>query len=143
MRLEELIKRVPEATEGLVEAARQRYNGAIRTILREEMALRLAPPAGADGSEWTGRDAVNIPVRVVPGVPDDADREIHLDDIDTLAILLGQHRSTLEALSRSTKATWELIGAMRRLDPPVEAPLDSVEICQEWSESLLKRLAKA
>jgi hypothetical protein len=143
MRLEELIKRVPEATEGLVEAARQRYNSVIRTILREEMALRLTPPAGADGSEWVGREAVNIPVRVVTGVPDDADREIRLDDIDTLAILLGQHRSTLEALCRSTKSTWELISAMRRLDPPVEAPLEAVQVCQEWSESLLKRLAKA
>jgi hypothetical protein len=143
MRLDELVKRVPKQTEGLVTAARQRHNSVIRTILREEMALRLAPPAGADGSESVGRDAVNIPVRVVPGVPNDANREVRLDDVDTLAILLGQHRSTLEALARSTKATSDLIDAMRQLEPPVDAPIQAVEDCQKWSESLLKRLAQA
>ncbi len=144
MTLDELIKRVPQETEDRVEKTRQRFNGVIRTILRDEMALRLSL-APSDGSDAASREAVSIPVRVVAGAPLSDNKSITIKDIDALAILLGQHRSSLEALAASARALQPLFKALndRQFASEDPVPVEEIERSETWANGLLNRLKKA
>lgn len=108
--LAQLLDRVPPETEREVDAARRRFNPVIREILRKETRL-LLNPSGHDDEEAAPREAVSIPVRVVPGAPEGA-LDQPLEGIDELILLLGQHRRMLRSLAAAAVGFHELLSAM-------------------------------
>lgn len=145
MRLEDLVNRVPPEVENRVNKTRQRLNPLVRAILREETALRLNFSSGSDVQEGNGREIVSVPISVLPGAPADACDEVPIDDIDALAILLGQHRGTLEALAHSSEGAEGLAKVLASRVPGCGVPSPTVELqrCKAWARTLLERLAKA
>lgn len=113
--LRSLIERVPEDAMERVDKARLRWNQPVREVLRQETGLRLnRPDAGrAAGAQQTLQDAVGVPVRVEPGLPE-ALRSVELDDVIALRVLLGRWRGTLEALQKSAAGAQRLVTELAR-----------------------------
>jgi len=145
--LRSLIERVPEDTIERVDKARLRWNQPVREVLRQETGLRLnRPDAGrALGAQQTLQEAVGVPVRVEPGLPE-ALRSVELDDVIALRVVLGRWRGTLEALQKSASSVQRLVtelageGHAQRLVQGREIHLRHAE---ELAGGLLRELDQA
>src|SRR4051812_29946907 len=111
MQLAQLVEMIPPDTEDRVDTARQRFNGMVRAILREEMALRLSAPS-TDASGSAKLETTTVPVRVQPGVPLIDGKPIQVTNVEPADIVLGRHRSALESLALGARASLSLIDAL-------------------------------
>lgn len=142
-----LIERVPEDAMERVDKARLRWNQPVREVLRQETGLRLnRPDAGrASGAQQTLQDAVGVPVRVEPGLPE-ALRSVELDDVVALRVLLGRWRGTLEALQKSAAGAQRLVTELAR-EGHGQRLLQGGEVhlrhAEELAEALLRELDQA
>src|SRR5260370_18133583 len=104
MQLADLVDAVPFDVEERVDKARQRSKGSVRAILREEMALRLSAPS-IESSGSAKLETTTVPVRLKAGVPLIDDSPVEVKNVELIDILLGRHRSGLEALASGAEAS--------------------------------------
>lgn len=105
----EMLKRVAPETEAIVEKTRERFNQAVRQILRAETRLQLSNVvAGENGEE---RETRTVRVSVTAGMPEEL-KLTAFDDGLWLAIELAPLKGLLETAHRTML---ELSGPIERL----------------------------
>jgi hypothetical protein len=112
MRLAELLPRLPQDTQSRVEAARQRWNSAIREELRQETGLRLVRGGMGHTRRRLGQDLVPVPVRLREGLPTPLEK-IELTSQEAGALIISRWRPDLMALRAGSAGVEQMLRAIR------------------------------
>jgi len=144
MKLADLVDAVPADVEERVDKTRQRFNGLVRAILREEMALRLSMPS-IDSDRSAKLETTTVPVRLKAGVPLVDNSPVEVKNVEVIDIVLGCHRSGLEALASGAAASSRLVDVLEAsgVAAPGSYPSHEHQICERWARTFLERLKEA
>jgi hypothetical protein len=144
MKLADLVDAVPADVEERVDKTRQRFNGLVRAILREEMALRLSMPS-IDSDRSAKLETTTVPVRLKAGVPLVDNSPVEVKNVEVIDIVLGRHRSGLEALASGAAASSRLVDVLEAsgVAAPGSYPSHELQICERWARTFLERLKEA
>jgi hypothetical protein len=144
--LADLVSRVPKEVEERVDRARQRWNGPIREILRQETGLRpYRPDVGETaGAQQSLKDAIGIPIRLEPGLPKKLER-LQLDDAMALRVVLGRKRISLEMLRAGAADVQQLVAELARMGQArrlLEGREAQLAVAEEIAKRLLAELTR-
>jgi len=116
MLLSELLKFIPADTEQRVRRARDRFNTNIREAIRQETGLRFRPKAKAGDLQPT--EAISVPIRIVPGLPESLQRR-EIENEHRTAAILAPWKEMFRQLKESALTSHELIwGGIAPDEPP-------------------------
>lgn len=105
--LSELIKSVPHDTEERVKRAKDRYNNSIRDAMRRETGL-LLNRRDAKAESTKSSDNINVPIRILPGLPAELDN-FSFDDEKWLAVTLTPYRESLKKSNEGLSGIVDLV----------------------------------
>lgn len=138
IRLQDLLRRVPEGVEARVREARDRTRPVLQEALRAECRLVLRTPEEAQAR----RPGAQVPVDIDPGCPP-ALQGLEFPDEVELVMLLSRHRTVLEQTGRGVSRLLTLrveLSANPRHHKWLPADGSALEATSAWVQALLKVL---
>lgn len=136
MLLDQLLSMIPSDTEELVRRTRDRFNPNIREAVRQETGLRFRPRSRA--GDLAPAEAINVPVRLVAGLPVSLKKR-DIEEKWRTAALLAPWRRTLEQLRDSSTTTADRVLVLMRDMESAEAQ-KRLKGCAELAEWLLQKV---